>query len=262
MVQTTTIENISNNFINDPGYFIGRLGNVEATCLMNNEEGQMRTNAGLYGDESELAHFRQIFTRSLFACDAFMRVYTCKSFRICDALMVKLGIWRPTIPYFEYAGFYLQILECLTKHNKKVCVVSHFSEEIKQQLAVLNEVWGGKYNINTDLISVVHSYNTTYERPHSGYTATLEDLTRRCLETEASHFFLSCGAYGIPLGASISAHKRNAIYVGGILQTMFGIMGKRWDSRPEISQFMNVHWIYPNSTKYQALSGVEGGCYI
>lgn len=261
MVQTT-IENISNRFINEPGYFLGRLGNVEATCLLTGLEGQMRTNAGLYGAEEELANFRKVFTRALFACDAFMRVYTCKSFRICDALMVKLGIWRPTIPYFEYAGFYLQMLECLTKNNNKVAIVSHFSEEIKKQIGVLNEVWENKYEINTDNICVVHAYNTTYERPHSGYEETLNDLTKRCLDTDATHFFLSCGAYGMPLGAELSAKNRNSVYVGGILQIMFGVMGARWDDRKEVAQFMNTYWVYPSSKKYSALKSIESGCYI
>jgi hypothetical protein len=257
-----TIESVSNKFINEPGFFLGRLGNVETTCLMTEQEGQMRTNAGLYGDEDELTRFRKLFAESIFATDALMRVYTCPSFRICDELLVRLGVWRPTIPYFEYAGFYLQILQFLTQNDSKVAIVSHFSEEIKKQLAVLKEVWGGKWDIKTENIVVIHSYNTVYERPHSGYTETLKDLTDRCLDADASHYFLSCGAYGMPLGANLSRHKKNAIYVGGIMQTMFGIMGARWDTRPEIAKFMNTHWIYPDPNKYAKLKSIEGGCYL
>jgi hypothetical protein len=256
-----TITNIVNGFINVPGYFLARIGNVEATCLMTTKEGQMRTNAGLYGPEEELKNFRNLYSRALFASDAFLRVYTCPSFRICDELLVRLGIWRPTIPYFEYAEFYLQMMETLTTGGKKVCIVSHFDEEFAEQLPLLNKIWP-KHNIKTENVVFVHAHNTVYERPHSGYTETLVKLTQECLDTGASHYFLSCGAYGLPLGAALANQKRNSIYVGGILQTVFGIMGKRWDDRPEVVRNMNLYWRYADATKYKALAGVEGGCYL
>ena len=34
-----------------------------------------------------------------------------------------------------------------------------------------------------------------------------------------------------------------------LLQIMFGIKGKRWDTHPEISSFYNEHWVRPNDNE-------------
>ena len=54
---------------------------------------------------------------------------------------------------------------------------------------------------------------------------------------------LGCGAYGIPLQHYIRSLGKQSVYVGGGLQILFGIKGKRWDNHPEISSFYNDYWV-------------------
>jgi len=73
----------------------------------------------------------------------------------------------------------------------------------------------------------------------------------------------SCGGFGLPICDYI--HKNtgaSVIYMGGILQIMFGIMGKRFETREDITPYINYTWTRPlpedtikNSHK------VENGCY-
>ena len=77
---------------------------------------------------------------------------------------------------------------------------------------------------------------------------------------------LGCGGYGLPLCNFIKTklHK-SAIYVGGGLQLLFGVMGGRWKN---IEMWKNI--IQENDTKFVYPSGneicnnfksIENGCY-
>ena len=67
--------------------------------------------------------------------------------------------------------------------------------------------------------------------------------------------------YGLPLNNHISQTKKlKSIYVGGLLQTLFGIKGKRFDEREEYKRHYNKHWIYSNE-KPKNCGQIEDGCY-
>jgi hypothetical protein len=57
---------------------------------------------------------------------------------------------------------------------------------------------------------------------------------------------LGCGSYGLPLTRYIVEDlKRTAIYIGGGLQILFGIKGRRWISHTEIRRLFNQNWVFP-----------------
>ena len=95
-------------------------------------------------------------------------------------------------------------------------------------------------------------------------------LKMKAQDTEATR----CGTKKAVMATSLilrsfciqTAHAKRrgkqAIHLGGPLQILFGIKGKRWDDIPSVSKFYNEYWTRPsdeetpvNNTK------VEGGCY-
>ena len=79
-----------------------------------------------------------------------------------------------------------------------------------------------------------------------------------CKEIDKIEFdiaLVSCGGYGHPVINYIKKNKKkSAIYVGGSLQLLFGIKGKRWDNRSNFSKkYYNKHWIRPTDT----ISGID-----
>jgi hypothetical protein len=75
---------------------------------------------------------------------------------------------------------------------------------------------------------------------------------------------LSCGGYANPIASYIFSQKKSAIYVGGVLQMYFGILGNRWIlQRPDIvTLFVNSHWKRPKESERPKNSHkVENGCY-
>lgn len=73
---------------------------------------------------------------------------------------------------------------------------------------------------------------------------------------------VGCGAYGLPLAAAIRRDGRQAIHLGGALQLLFGIHGRRWDGDGQIQQLSNARWIRPSSRETpDTAASIEGGCY-
>jgi hypothetical protein len=76
---------------------------------------------------------------------------------------------------------------------------------------------------------------------------------------------IGCGAYGMPLAAFIKKElNKQAIHMGGCLQLLFGIKGKRWetDSFKWDKILYNDAWVRPtDDLKPSNYKKVEDGCY-
>ena len=98
------------------------------------------------------------------------------------------------------------------------------------------------------------TYNTpiTYDGlpdeyyPHMDWFETLEAMQTDVSNLDFDVALLSCGSYAIPLGSYIRDQLgRKAIYVGGVLQLFFGIMGRRYQNEFFTSQINAEAFIHP-----------------
>lgn len=83
---------------------------------------------------------------------------------------------------------------------------------------------------------------------------------------------IGCGAYGFPLAAHAKRKGKKAVHLGGSLQLLFGIRGKRWENpnygfktlkrTGAYTSLINEYWCNPsNLEKPSTAANVEGGCY-
>lgn len=83
---------------------------------------------------------------------------------------------------------------------------------------------------------------------------------------------IGAGAYGFPLAAYVKSIGRKAVHVGGSLQLLFGIKGKRWENpdygfaelgeKGKYAALMNEYWVYPGEQgKPKNADSVENACY-
>ena len=84
---------------------------------------------------------------------------------------------------------------------------------------------------------------------------------------------IGCGAYGFPLAAHIKRSGKKAVHLGGALQLMFGIKGKRWEDpmygvkewgipKGYYSSMMNEYWVRAGENlRPKNANEVEGACY-
>ena len=49
----------------------------------------------------------------------------------------------------------------------------------------------------------------------------------------------------MPLSAHAKQRGLRAVYVGGLLQTLFGVRGGRWDDQAAFALHFNEHWVRP-----------------
>ena len=246
-----------------------RLGNVEGSSLLTTPNPQLMTNAGFYGTYKDYERWRELFIQGIKSSDVISYVVSCPSFytAVGDTL-TQLKIYKPFIPYLEFPEFYLEFWKILSHKKLKIGIISSMYEDILEQIPKMNKVYPD-FPINPDSFVVVESYNTCNKNApldHKNWFDTFEDLKKRVLVHEdVNYWFLSCGSYGVPLQEELKKNGKNSLYVGGLMQCLFGLLGKRWKDRPEFSSHHNIHWKKIEHLDIRTLGNlmkVEAGCYL
>jgi hypothetical protein len=149
--------------------------------------------------------------------------------------------------------------------NKKILVISSFSELIKQQYNS-----GNVYKLGIDFPTVkgVDGVTTPYcfynNGPHTDYFETLESIFEEVKQKDFDIALLGCGAYGHMLTHKIySELSKDAIYIGGCITNLFGILSKREKPRMINDVKINEYWILNIPEEYRPpnFEGIENGCY-
>lgn len=254
--------NLIDLFTKEGGLSIIRFGNVEATQMLTDQiYDQMKTNAGFFGED--IKSWKADVLRCMLTSDVSLKVYSCSSFSVVDDVINKYQVFIPTVPYVEDISFWISFLDFLPTNN--LCFVSYFAEEMEKQIPFMNWIFPKKIRYkkqNPRDWKFIFSENTIAgnEPKDKSYNEVLEDLFQRCLEKDADVYLLSCGCYGLPLQYKLKEAGKKSVYIGGLMQLLFGLKGKRWDDRKIIKQHYNKYWKYPTKKPINA-EGVEGWCY-
>ena len=73
---------------------------------------------------------------------------------------------------------------------------------------------------------------------------------------------LGCGAFGMPLAHHARSRGLSAVYVGGRVPTLFGVVGRHDRTLPQVRARINAHWISPLPEEVpKGIEHVEGGVY-
>ena len=148
--------------------------------------------------------------------------------------------------------------------GKKVLVVSPFSKEIRKQYSKRVYLWENKdilpeFSLDT-VDSVWYFFDCKDDRFNNWFEA-LDYLFTQIMKKDFDIALLGCGAFGFPLAAKIKESGKQAIHMGGAVQILFGIKGKRWDNT-SIGGFYNQYWIRPEETpRPKASKKLDDNCY-
>ena len=73
---------------------------------------------------------------------------------------------------------------------------------------------------------------------------------------------IGCGGLGMVLGAELKKRGFCCVVMGGAIQNLFGIKGRRWKDHSIIGGFWNGSWVSPLESEVPEGAGaIEGGCY-
>lgn len=147
--------------------------------------------------------------------------------------------------------------------NKKVLAISSFDGLIKKQFESgnLKKIYKNYPNI-IQLETVKSPYCFHNNGPHENYFETLDYLFDQIKNTDFDIAVLGCGAYGHMLCHKIHTElKKDAIYVGGSIQTLFGIISSREKEHGKI--VYDENWIseIPKEYRPNNYKLIENGCY-
>lgn len=150
--------------------------------------------------------------------------------------------------------------------GKKVLVVHPFAETIEEQYNKNREKLFANKEIlpefaNLETVKAVQSVAGNVVGYDSWFDA-LEWMKNEIDKKDFDVALLGCGAYAMPLAAHIKRMGKKAIHMGGILQFLFGIKGKRYIENPETAKYINEYFVSPSVADRPKLAEkVEGGCY-
>lgn len=221
-------------------------------------------HSGFFPNEEEnYVKFHELLTDASEQCDlygTFRMVgedYYIKHFMPSDVQLTHLNMmdfWRYEEP-FTYA-----------LKGKKVLVVHYLAKQIEDQYKNKRTLLFSNPKVlpEFDLITVAAVQTVAGERDSRFPTwfDALDYMKKEIKDKDFDIAVLGCGAYGMPLAAEIKKMGKQVIYMGGVLQMLFGIYGKRWDAEPLAKALKNEHWVEPDPNfKPKNNDIVEDGCY-
>ena len=169
--------------------------------------------------------------------------------------------YRNELPTFvNWVGIDMKCLK-----GRKVLIVHPFEKTIRNQYERREKIFDDPDRLPDMDLSMVKAVQTIGGNPDprfKNWFQALDYMTEESLKRDFDVALIGCGAYGLPLAARIKKEGKCAIHLGGELQLLFGIKGKRWTDDPHYTEKMNEYWVNPFPEDVpENYEMVEGGCY-
>lgn len=148
--------------------------------------------------------------------------------------------------------------------NKKVLVIHPFERTILSQYKNRTKIYPNgllpEFTLKT--VKAVQTIAGQNNNQFSDWFKALDYMFEQSIMIDFDVAIIGCGAYGFPLAAKLKEEGKQVIHLGGATQLLFGIRGKRWDKRSEVSKLYNEFWCRPSDEEIiKDKDIVEGGCY-
>ena len=157
--------------------------------------------------------------------------------------------------------------------GKKVLVVHPFAEIIKKQYQKRHFLFPNPEILpDFSSLTVVKAVQSLGDN-HNGFKTWFDALKYMEDQVDAVDYdiaLIGCGAYGLPLAAHCKRTGKKAVHLGGALQLLFGIKGRRWEEEGYGSDYNfnykpllnNPNWVRPTKDETPTNSSkVEDACY-
>lgn len=181
----------------------------------------------------------------------------------CKAIQISLRSLEPYyIPFEERWTRYLR--------GQTVSVISCFTQTMKSQLPNLGKLFSSEVfpsDIRWNWVQTGHpprlAQGSNEWPSHITDSIDAVDWIVSEVVRQGSRFALiGCGGIGMLVALKLKERGVIAIVLGGAIQVLFGIKGRRWENHSVISKFWNEHWVSPSEAETPAgSSAIEGGCY-
>jgi hypothetical protein len=282
---------IYKTLISDKPCMIARFGSTELTCLTNYlgvKEQKKQLFKYIRGQSYpwwwEEAILNQMQKWSGFFPPTIVKIEKFCELMIQDMKQVDiLGSWLAEEKDFEneinsakkirlvyLEPFWSKLPWTRALEGKKVLVIHPFSETIEQQYLnkdlIFNNGMLPDFELKT--IQAVQSLGGISSE-FSDWFEALEFMKKQIDKVDFDICIIGAGAYGFPLAAHVKRIGKKAFHLGGSSQLLFGIKGKRWETKEygkalnlNYPSLFNEHWVKPGANEKPKTSNqVEDNCY-
>ena len=261
---------------------IGKLGNAELMCLYNYHH-------ALHHGQTKISWSpvveKEIFINAgVFPKTEQARINFCLEIEKAVEKADLLSPWNNGLGDFEKRFIRSRNKECVfidlcsiepyytgiswtrLLKDKKVLIVSPFVETIKLQYTKKDLIWSNNLLPNFELLTIYHPTSkavSSYEQnPYVSWINMVQDIQQQIERVNFDIALIGTGASSLPLAAFIKSLGKQAIHLGGPLQILFGIKGKRWNDNRFMGCFFNENWVLPSKKETpDEFDKIEGGCY-
>ncbi len=132
--------------------------------------------------------------------------------------------------------------------GKKVLVIHPFADTIASQYKKREKLFDNKEvlpEFELQTIKAVQTIAGTKDDRFKDWFEALEYMYNEATKKDFDIALIGCGAYGFPLAAKLKKAGKQTVHMGGSLQILFGIKGKRWDNHEIIGKLYNDAWVRP-----------------
>ena len=248
----------------------GKMGNVESAHLLTHLQGnpslignQLFVNAGIYVDSLEsFTDWCETYLNAVKGLDYILQWCPNK-----EDLNIIENHWNGKGMFHSFQDLEPFSLGSVGWHHilsdKKVLCVSPFPDTVRTQVQRFDKIWDGS-SIG-EIVTVKSSYSEalTRESPKP-WRDKLKGMTDEIDSLEFDFATVGCGGFSLMVCDHIKRMGKPCIHLGGGNQLLYGIRGRRWDSRGSTNPdwYGTEHWIRP--LEHETPIGqhmVEGGCY-
>ena len=238
-------------------FMMGRFGSSEVRGIFKDEFDILCFHAGFFPrDRRLLGKFKKVYLDAAKSLDV-LAIWNYKNHFINKVkLMRTLPNIENIIPLSVAGGFGETWLGELK--GKKILVINAFKTTIESQygkradLGILPELGG------FEVVKAVQTLGNNKDKRFRTWFDALDFMKKDIESKDFDIALIACGAYGLPLASHVKSIGKQALLVGGGLQLLFGIKGKRWDNLG----IYDENWVSMMKEDCLEDSGkFEGGCY-
>lgn len=276
---TYSDENIVCNYLdNSKPFMMARVGNTELWIVKQFIEKQQQIIKDysnfwlkyLFDTSGFFARDNDIKEVDRFAAEHIQAIKNC-DFNLCfgkEDLAEALNITLKSIQEGSHFNFEWENLTnpfnnkwFVHMKNKKILIISPYSESIQKQLKKLNSLYNKQYPCMSIL-----TYQTmqTQLGNNLGYNSFFEALDKMENDIKKLDFdiaFICAGAYGFLLADYVKKIGKSSIELCSYLPNWFGVKIKRYCTYLNVNKYWNGNWIFPIEEPVKNSEEIEDGCY-
>jgi hypothetical protein len=276
----TICEVIQNALNTDSGALIGRNGTIELEqmiCVNPARLAILQRNAGIFpiAIHSIFYKWQKDSIEATKSADVLAAGWYEPLKEAEEEALTKWSVRAALVPLRALEPYYVEKEKRWTRllQGKRVAVVTSFTRTAKKQVEEvgLDKIWGANTIFPNDI--TWHWVQTGYPISVSNGTCrwpnginswhqAAEYIVGEVIKTGARFALIGCGGLGMPIAKMLKDRGIITLVLGGSIQVLFGIKGRRWENHSVISNFWNDAWVWPDKNEVPgAAEEIEGGCY-